>query len=917
MQKYLRSYLLGCLLFFIALILAGPINSIISQNLFRNKITATIFDPMTLPADAKPASGYAWSDTVGWINFGDDTSATTGKVYVSNNELYGYAWGENVGWISMNCSNDTDCINNYNVHQTSANSGTLTGFAWGENIGWIDFAPAGGGVSITTNPSGPNTFRGYAWGENIGWISFSGTAEDASPYVAETDWTPPATCSDRVKNQDEVAIDCGGAICSSCGGGGGGSSNSSCTYDDPAWSDCINNTQSRTLNAINTPCSDETSIDENQVCISAIIATSTATTTATTTTATTSINISLIPATSTILTGESIQFTATVTGSTTNNLVNWTILPIETIVTNFYGTISDTGLYTAPNHAVDVTIQARSQADITKIATAGVNVKLATSTTPIKISLSPATSTMTIGEKLQLTATVTGTTTNNEVEWIILPIDLSNFYGTISTGGIYSAPNHAVNVTIIARAKADMTKTATSSIEVRLLSPCTSYTYTDWSICTSNTQTRNILASLPANCSGIIGAITTQTCTPATTTVLIISTTTVPSTSTTPGTTDPDDNTNTPTTNAVSKHTNNNEENSIISELTSALSVSTFVTENIAILGTTTEKIVLEVQRVIESPVGSVVTKTITTAGVVGGGIAATSIFAMNGTAIADLLFLPFKLWGLLLSALGLKKKNRPWGTVYDSVTKQPIDPAYVTLNRVRSKEESTSITDLDGRYGFLVSPGKYTITAHKTNYTFPSIKMAGKTEDIMYDNLYFGEQIDAHVAGAVISKNIPLDPIKFDWNEFVKGEKKLMKFYSKREKIVRITTNWIFRIGFIISIASLFLVTAPYNLMIFGMYIILSVLRKFGTKQKALGSLTEKNGDPLSYAIFRVFDAELNVEITNKVADKIGRYYCLVNKGRYYIKIERKNNDESYTLIYTSPAFNADEGIIHKDFII
>ncbi|OHA46812.1 MAG: hypothetical protein A2541_01370 [Candidatus Taylorbacteria bacterium RIFOXYD2_FULL_36_9] len=330
----------------------------------------------------------------------------------------------------------------------------------------------------------------------------------------------------------------------------------------------------------------------------------------------------------------------------------------------------------------------------------------------------------------------------------------------------------------------------------------------------------------------------------------------------------------------------------------------------------TPDEVVSEARKIVDSPVGSAVTKTVTTAGVVGGGVA-VSTMAFNGVAVADFASLPFKLWGLLLSALGLKKRNRPWGTVYDSITKQPIDPAYVMLKKVGSKEENMSITDLDGRYGFFVTPGKYILSANKTNYTFPSKRLVGKTADALYGNLYFGEELDIQTVGALISKNIPLDPDKFDWNEFTKGKKKLMRFYSKREKFIRILTDWIFRLGLVVSVVSLFLVPAPYNLIIFGLYVLLTILRKFGLKQKALGSLTEKDGSPLSFAIVRVLDAELNTEIVNKVADKIGRYYCLVPKGKYYVKVEKKNDDESYSTIYTSSIFDAENGMVNKNFVV
>jgi len=428
---------------------------------------------------------------------------------------------------------------------------------------------------------------------------------------------------------------------------------------------------------------------------------------------------------------------------------------------------------------------------------------------------------------------------------------------------------------------------------------CTGYTYSAWLDCVNSNQTRTTLTSIPADCQGGVSPENSRTC------QMPDAEDDIP-----PGPNpDPE-----PSTDPVKPGGGgNNDDNNI----PAILNLSDLVTENITVFGTTTEKVINDVRNIVESKTGEIVTKTITTAGVVGGGIAATGALAMSGVVMADLAFLPFKLWALLLSVLGLKKRNRPWGTVYDSVTKQPIDPAYVTLKNLETNEETTSITDLDGRYGFLVPPGAYTLSAHKTNYDFPSKKSVGKIEDVLYTNLYLGGEIIVPVTGVVISKNIPLDPIKFDWNEFVKGQKKLMKFYSKREKVIRILTDWFFRIGFIVSLISLFLVAAPYNYVIFGLYIILVLLRKFGIKQKASGSLTDKEGNPLSFAIVRVYDAELKVQITNKVANQIGKYYCLVNKGKYYVTIEKKNEDESYTVVLTSDIFEATNGIINKDFTL
>ena len=58
--------------------------------------------------------------------------------------------------------------------------------------------------------------------------------------------------------------------------------------------------------------------------------------------------------------------------------------------------------------------------------------------------------------------------------------------------------------------------------------------------------------------------------------------------------------------------------------------------------------------------------------------------------------------------------------------------------------------------------------------------------------------------------------------------------------------------------------------------------------------------------------------EISHKITDKYGRYFCLVPKGKYYIKIEKKNSDASYSLVFKSEIIDASKnGIIKENFKI
>jgi type II secretory pathway pseudopilin PulG len=67
-------------------------------------------------------SGWAWSESFGWISFASTTPITYGvTVATSTGEFDGYAWSENIGWISFNCKtggdNQTDICStsNYKV----------------------------------------------------------------------------------------------------------------------------------------------------------------------------------------------------------------------------------------------------------------------------------------------------------------------------------------------------------------------------------------------------------------------------------------------------------------------------------------------------------------------------------------------------------------------------------------------------------------------------------------------------------------------------------------------------------------------------------------------------------------------------------------------------------------------------------
>jgi hypothetical protein len=156
-------------------------------------------------------SKYAWSNNIGWVNFG----ASNGNVIVKDSALTGYVWSETTGWINLNPTNG-GVLNN--------NEGTLSGKAWGEGTGWINFS------GVTINSSGQ--FSGTATGDIIGTLTFSCTN-----CSVKTDWRPLST-----RNSG------GGGGGGGGGGSGGGGGTISQTPNQSQLGLVINNNASKYTN---------------------------------------------------------------------------------------------------------------------------------------------------------------------------------------------------------------------------------------------------------------------------------------------------------------------------------------------------------------------------------------------------------------------------------------------------------------------------------------------------------------------------------------------------------------------------------------------------------------------------------------------------------------------------------------------
>ena len=254
----------------------------------------------------------------------------------------------------------------------------------------------------------------------------------------------------------------------------------------------------------------------------------------------------------------------------------------------------------------------------------------------------------------------------------------------------------------------------------------------------------------------------------------------------------------------------------------------------------------------------------------------------------SEIVLLPARLWNIFLTALGLRKKERPWGTVYDARTKQPLDPVYVILTNIQTGKEKTVITDMDGRYSFLIDePGTYRITAKKSDYSFPSHALIGQSNDHLYKDLYFGAPFEVQKEGEVVLKNIPLDPIAVNWNEQDKLDNNRLKFYKKSDYALTKLADILFYAGFVLATFALFFFPVAYNIATFSLYVLFAIIKKTGLGGRPTGEVVSAENNPIPYAILKLISPTLNQEMKHAVADKYGRYHMLANNGEYTLKVE------------------------------
>ncbi len=230
------------------------------------------------------------------------------------------------------------------------------------------------------------------------------------------------------------------------------------------------------------------------------------------------------------------------------------------------------------------------------------------------------------------------------------------------------------------------------------------------------------------------------------------------------------------------------------------------------------------------------------------------------------------------------RRKQKQWGVVYNSFTKQPLDLAAVRLiNAETGNISQTQVTDGQGRYFISGDPGVYRIEVQKSGFTSTSEYLKNFSEDHAFANLYHGEKFKVEEDKKELNYSIPLDP------ELEK--KTTTKLIAEYTRIG--LQNSISLIGIIATIISLIISPKSFivGLLVFHLLVYLLIRRLTLKKRKAaVGVISSSNTHKgVGKAVVRVFDSNYHKLVAMAVTDRKGRYAILVGPSTYYITVEKK----------------------------
>ena len=210
------------------------------------------------------------------------------------------------------------------------------------------------------------------------------------------------------------------------------------------------------------------------------------------------------------------------------------------------------------------------------------------------------------------------------------------------------------------------------------------------------------------------------------------------------------------------------------------------------------------------------------------------------------------------------RKNKKTWGLVYNALTKEPVQFAIVrAFNSIDNSFVKQSITDTQGKYGFVLDSGNYIIKVEQSGYE------------------PFNKNISVNRTEEIVNLDIPLTKAESE-NIFFK----INEYFRKSLKIFSLILSII---GIIFTILAIVFSPNVINIIIFVIYDIQIIIYIALQPPRGWGYIyNSQTNERVNGAFVRLFDTKEGRQIDVQMVDTKGRYGFLADdKKEYYLRAD------------------------------
>lgn len=246
------------------------------------------------------------------------------------------------------------------------------------------------------------------------------------------------------------------------------------------------------------------------------------------------------------------------------------------------------------------------------------------------------------------------------------------------------------------------------------------------------------------------------------------------------------------------------------------------------------------------------------------------------------------------------RRRKTKWGYVYDSISKNPIPGAQIRIySEPDGRSRQVQYSQDDGSFGFVVPNGLYSLTGSKEFYSFPSTIAHGKN-DGLYENLYFGEQLEIGINKKQnetdeFKLSIPLDRTKKNVAELVGAD--LMMRIRNFFDLIRMP---ILIIGTVLTIFLVIRFDYIYDLFLLALYVAIWFYEIYSRLMpRTFGKVVDELGRGLSSAVVRVMNASGRI-VSTTITGEDGHFRASLEKGTFIFEATKIGYSRSRTGLLT-----------------